>query len=58
MAGHKPWSDIKHKRDDDEREHTQRLPKTGEKIPLPKREDVLRDLRKGARGRPAPKPKK
>lgn len=44
---------------DDKREPTQKLPKTGDEIPLPKREDVLRDLRKGARVRPAPsKPKK
>ena len=43
----------------DKREPTQKLPKTGDEIPLPKREDVLRDLRKGARVRPAPpKPKK
>jgi hypothetical protein len=42
----------------DKREPTQKLPKTGEEIPLPKREDVMRDLRKGARMRPAPQPKK
>ncbi len=41
------------------REPKQRLPKTGEEIPVPKREDVLRDLRKGARVRPVPpRPKK
>jgi len=39
----------------DKREPKQKLPKTGEEIPLPKREDVLRDLRKGARVRPSPK---
>lgn len=57
MAGHTPWSEIKHKRDD-EREPTQKLPKTGDEIPLPKREDVLRDLRKGARVRPTRQPPK
>jgi hypothetical protein len=33
----------------DKDEPKQKLPKTGEEIPVPKREDVLRDLRKGAR---------
>ena len=43
----------------DKREPKQRLPKTGEEIPVPKREDVFRDLRKGARVRPVPpRPKK
>jgi hypothetical protein len=43
----------------DEKEPKQRLPKTGEEIPLPKRKDVMRDLRKGARVRSAPRrPKK
>jgi hypothetical protein len=43
----------------DKREPKQTLPKTGEEIPLPKREDVFRDLRKGARVRPRPQqPKK
>jgi hypothetical protein len=43
----------------DKPEPTQKLPKTGEQVTLPKREDVLRDLRKGARVRPAPQqPKK
>ena len=43
----------------DKREPKQKLPKTGEEIPLPKREDVMRDLRKGARVRSAPRrPKK
>lgn len=37
----------------DKREPKQRLPKTGEEIPVPKRADVLRDLRKGARVRPS-----
>jgi hypothetical protein len=41
------------------REPKQKLPKTGEEIPLPKREDAMRDLRKAARVRPAPQqPKK
>lgn len=40
---------------DDKREPTQRLPKTGEEIPVPKREDVFRDLRKGARVRSVPR---
>jgi hypothetical protein len=41
------------------REPKQRLPKTGEEIPLPKRKDVMRDLRKGARVPSAPRrPKK
>lgn len=39
---------------EDKREPKQRLPKTGEEIPLPKRADVLRDLRKGARVRKPP----
>jgi hypothetical protein len=39
---------------DSEREPTQQLPKTGDEIPLPKRADVLRDLRTGARVRPRP----
>ena len=44
----------------DKREPTQRLQKTGDEIPLPKRTDVMRDLRKGARSKHAgrPKPKK
>jgi hypothetical protein len=43
----------------EKKEPKQRLPKTGEEIPLPKREDVMRDLRKGARVRSAPRrPKK
>jgi len=40
------------KRDD---EPKQKLSKTGEEIPVPKRADVLRDLRKGARVRSAPR---
>lgn len=43
---------------EDKREPKQRLPKTGVEIPVPKREDVLRDLRKAARvpsGRRRPK---
>jgi hypothetical protein len=43
---------------DGKRQPTQRLPKTGEEVTLPKREDVLRDLRKGARVRPTPQPPK
>jgi hypothetical protein len=39
----------------DKREPKQRLPKTGEEIPVPKRKDVLRDLRKGARVRSVPR---
>ncbi|HKP90901.1 MAG TPA: hypothetical protein VJT75_13120 [Thermoleophilaceae bacterium] len=43
----------------DKREPEQKLPKTGAEIPLPKRDDVMRDLRKGARVRPTPRrPKK
>jgi hypothetical protein len=33
----------------EKREPKQKLPKTGEEIPVPKRADVLRDLRKAAR---------
>jgi hypothetical protein len=41
------------------REPKQPLPKTGEEIPAPKRKDLFRDLRKGARVRSAPRrPKK
>jgi hypothetical protein len=36
----------------DKPEPKQKLPKTGIEIPLPKRKDVLRDLRKGARSVP------
>jgi hypothetical protein len=44
---------------EDKREPKQRLPKTGEEIPVPKREDVLRDLRKGLRKPSVPRrPKK
>ena len=49
MSGHKPWREIRHKtRDDEPTQPTQ--PKTGEpvEIPVPKREDVLRDLKKVA----------
>src|SRR5437588_2051309 len=43
----------------DKQEPKQRLPKTGEEIPVPKRSEVFRDLRKGARVRSAPRrPKK
>jgi hypothetical protein len=43
----------------DKKEPKQRLPKTGKEVPLPKRADVMRDLRKGARVRSAPRrPKK
>jgi hypothetical protein len=43
----------------DKREPKQKLPKTGEGIPLPKRENVMRDLRRGAPVRSAPRrPKK
>jgi hypothetical protein len=43
----------------DKREPKQRLPKTGEEIPVPKREDVLRDLRRAAWPRSVPRrPKK
>lgn len=43
---------------DHKREPKQKLPKTGEEIPVPKREDVLRDLRKGARVSEPRRPKK
>jgi nucleoid DNA-binding protein len=43
----------------DKREPKQRLPKTGEEIPVPKRADVLRDLRKGLKRFSVPRrPKK
>jgi hypothetical protein len=42
----------------DKREPKQKLPKTGEEVPLPKREDVMRDLRKGARVSEKRRPKK
>jgi hypothetical protein len=45
-------------KDKSEREPTQRLPKTGKEIPLPKREDVFRDLRKGARSKRPRAPKR
>jgi hypothetical protein len=41
----------------DKRDPKQKLPKTGIEIPVPKRADVLRDLRKGARVPPS-RPKK
>jgi hypothetical protein len=49
MAGHTPWREIKHKKD----EQTQRTEK-GLEIPVPERKSILDALRKVAR--PAKKP--
>jgi hypothetical protein len=43
---------------EDKREPKQTLPKTGERIPLPKRSDVFRDLKKAARISGPRRPKK
>src|SRR3954451_16267481 len=42
----------------DKREPKQTLPKTGERIPLPKRADVFRDLKKAAKGSGPRRPQK
>ena len=55
MAGHTPWGEIKHKRD--EREQTERTPK-GYEVPVPKRGEFFANLEKitknsSATGRPS-----
>jgi hypothetical protein len=53
MSGHRPWREIKRKKDQRKGEPTQTT-EQGLEIPVPKREDVAEALRKTAR--PAKKP--